>query len=255
MKKVIILDKKEGQSPLEALELFRSKNKEYQNSKMTYAGRLDPMASGLLLILVDEKIKEKEEFLSLNKEYYFEVLFGFASDTYDILGEVGDVSFSDIKKRELRSEIKEKLKNFNGKIYQKYPPFSSKTVKGKPLFAYARSGEKVERPKRLVEIKKLKLLKIRKINGKELLKEIKERIDTVNGDFRQEEIKLVWENVILEDRDYFLANLKIKCSTGAYVRDIANSLGEELGTLALAYRIKRTKIGKYKKNFIKRKMV
>lgn len=246
MKKVIILDKEEGQSPLEALELFRSKNKEYQKSKMTYAGRLDPMASGLLLILVDEKIKEKEEFLALGKEYNFEILFGFASDTYDILGEVRDVSFIDIKKRELRKKIKEKLKNFNGEISQKYPIYSSKTVKGKPLFSYARSGEKVERPKRLVKIKKLKLLKIKKINGKELLKDIQERIDKVNGDFRQGEIKLVWENVILEDRDYFLANFNIKCSSGTYVREIANSLGEELGVSALAYKIKRTKIGKYK---------
>lgn len=51
MKKVIILNKKEGETPLIALEYFRSKRKEYKDLKMTYAGRLDPMASGVLVVL------------------------------------------------------------------------------------------------------------------------------------------------------------------------------------------------------------
>ena len=68
MKKVIVLNKKEGQTPLQTLQLFRRKNKKYKDSKITYAGRLDPMASGLLLLLVDEKIKDKEVFLGLDKE-------------------------------------------------------------------------------------------------------------------------------------------------------------------------------------------
>src|SRR3989344_9613864 len=88
MKNIIVLNKKEGETPLEALENFRPRNKEYKDIKMTYAGRLDPMASGLLLVLVGKEIKNKEKYLALNKEYDFKILFGFATDTYDILGRV-----------------------------------------------------------------------------------------------------------------------------------------------------------------------
>jgi len=51
VKNILLLNKKEGETPLEALQAFRSKNKKYKGVKMTYAGRLDPMASGLLLVL------------------------------------------------------------------------------------------------------------------------------------------------------------------------------------------------------------
>ena len=81
MKKVIVLNKKEGETPLESLENFRAKNKKYQDVKMTYAGRLDPMASGVLLVLAGDETKNKEKYLNLDKEYEFEILFGFATDT------------------------------------------------------------------------------------------------------------------------------------------------------------------------------
>ena len=63
MKKVIVLNKKEGETPLEAMEAFRASNKQYKDFKMTYAGRLDPMASGLLLVLVGDEVKNKEKYL------------------------------------------------------------------------------------------------------------------------------------------------------------------------------------------------
>ena len=73
MKKVILLNKKEGETPLEALEVFRKRKtkqkKEYKDVKMTYAGRLDPMAEGLLIILTGEECKNKEKYLVLDKEY------------------------------------------------------------------------------------------------------------------------------------------------------------------------------------------
>ena len=59
MKKVLIFNKKEGETPLEVLDKFRAKNKIYQDIKMTYAGRLDPMASGILLVVAGEEIKKK----------------------------------------------------------------------------------------------------------------------------------------------------------------------------------------------------
>ena len=111
MKNIIILNKKEGETPLESLENFRSKNSKYFNLPMTYAGRLDPMASGLLLILAGEEVKNKEKYLNLEKEYEFEVLFGFSTDTHDILGKVISVRKVLAEKKEIEKEIKKHLKN------------------------------------------------------------------------------------------------------------------------------------------------
>jgi len=252
VKKVLVLNKKEGETPLETLESFRARHKEYKNEKMTYAGRLDPMASGLLLVLAGEKCKQKEKYLALNKEYEFEVLFGFATDTYDILGKVVSARqdlAEDLVEIVDEKEVKKQLKFFTGKFTQKYPAYSSKTVKGKALFAYARDGEEVETPEREVEVKSLKYLGIRKIKSEILLQNIEKRISKVDGDFRQKEILKIWQKKLTPDlkkeNTYHIAKFKIKCSSGTYVRSIANSLGEKIKTPALAFSIKRTKLGKW----------
>jgi len=252
LKKIIILNKKEGETPLEALESFRSKNKEYKDVKMTYAGRLDPMASGLLLILTGEETKNKDKYNKLDKEYEFEILFGFATDTYDVLGKVICVRQDLTQRKELEQEIKENLKYFEGKFIQTYPIYSSKTVRGKQLFEYARNGEAVELPSRDVNVKSLKFIKLRKINSKNLRNNVSKRISKVQGDFRQKEILKLWRKNLKFERGesllktYFICSFYVKCSSGTYIRSISNSLGEKIGIPALAFSIKRTKVGKYK---------
>jgi tRNA pseudouridine55 synthase len=247
VKKIVLINKKEGETPLEAVSLFRKKNKEYKEAKITYAGRLDPMAKGLLLLLVGDEVKNKEKYLSLDKEYEFEILFGFSTDTYDVLGKVLKKHNSAIHKIELEKKVKDSLKYFKGKFLQKYPIYSSKTVLGKPLFQYGRDGEKVDVPEREVLVKKISFIKLRKIKKEKLSNDLIKRISKVKGDFRQKEILLKWEKLLKETAlsDYFIASFKISCSSGTYVRGIANSLGERINTPALAYSIKRTKIGKY----------
>ena len=249
-KKIIIVNKKEGETPLEALEAFRAKNKEYKDLPITYAGRLDPMASGVLILLAGEEAKNKEKYLALDKEYEFEVLFGFATDTYDILGKVVSPQGQHLwgsEDRVLKKVILDNLKYFTGKFIQKYPPYSSKTVKGKPMFEYARESVAVEAPEREVNVKSLKLIKIKKITSKKLLENIEKRIQKVIGDFRQKEILKLWQNKLKNSPDTFpVASFKIKCGSGTYVRSIANSLGEKTLIPALAYSIKRTRVGKYK---------
>lgn len=245
IKKIIIVNKKEGETPLEALELFRAKHKEYKDLPITYAGRLDPMASGVLILLAGEETKHKEKYLALDKEYEFEVLLGFATDTYDILGEVTQISHGLFEG--LEKNIKSNLKYFTGKFTQKYPPYSSKTVKGKPMFEYSRENVAVEAPEREVNVKSLKLIKMRIIKSKKLLENIDKRIGKVKGDFRQKEIIKLWQkNLNHRETKYAMAYFKIKCGSGTYVRGIANSLGEKISIPALAYSIKRTRVGKYK---------
>ncbi|MBP6060753.1 MAG: hypothetical protein KA515_01980, partial [Candidatus Pacebacteria bacterium] len=113
IKKIVVVDKREGETPLSALERFRAKNKGYKDLPITYAGRLDPMASGVLVLLAGEKTKEKDKYLFLDKEYEFEVLFGFATDTYDILGKVISHK-SDLWLESFKKMILENLKYFTG---------------------------------------------------------------------------------------------------------------------------------------------
>jgi len=250
VKKIILLNKKEGETPLEALEVFRKRHKEYKDVKMTYAGRLDPIASGLLLVLAGEETKNKEKYLAFPKEYEFEVLFGFATDTYDMLGKINHSNILTnirMSKAELEKNVKQNLKYFTGKFQQEYPMYSSKTVAGKQLFAYARAGEEVDVPSREVNVNSLKLIKIKKISSKKLLENVEKRIKKVKGDFRQKEILKIWNNKLKNPKKFYLVKLKIKCSSGTYVRSIANGLGEKIGVPALAFSIKRTKIGKWRK--------
>lgn len=248
MKKVILINKKEGETPLQALENFRLKNKEYKSISMTYAGRLDPMASGVLLILAGEETKNKEKYLSLDKEYEFSVLFGFSTDTYDILGKIVDIKYFNISEIDLRKNIIQILPSFLGNRNQKYPIYSSKTVDGVPLFEYARKNKKVEIPNKEVIIKNLKLIKIKKINKEKLFYNIEKRINKLQGDFRQKEIVKIWNKKLSDKKSpeqFFVASFKIKCTSGTYVRSVSNEMGEKLGIPALAFSIKRTKIGRF----------
>lgn len=248
-KKIFLLNKKEGETPLGALDKFRRSNPKYKNAKMTYAGRLDPMASGLMLILAGEETKNKEKYLLLDKEYKFEILFGFATDTYDILGKVVHYDIlNNIIMKNLEKDIKKNLKFFTGKFMQSYPLYSSKTVKGKQLFKYGREGVDVELPTREVAVKELKFFGLRKINNKKLLANIEKKVGRVRGDFRQKEILKIWRKKLKnkDQKSFLIASFKIKCGSGTYVRAIAHSLGEKLGIPALAFSIKRIKIGNFR---------
>lgn len=231
MEKVLKLYKNLGETPLECLERFRADNPEYAIEKMTYAGRLDPMAEGLLIALVGDECKKKDEYLGLDKEYIFEVLFGIQTDTYDILGIpklTDDVSLIRANRRIVPEE-------FIGTRIQEYPPYSSRT------FQMARDGVDFEPLSKEIEIYNLEVLEERETKKEKLLSEILERIDLVKGDFRQEEIKEVWQELIArQDLAMFrVAKFKINCSSGTYVRSLANEMG------GIAYSIKRTRVGEF----------
>lgn len=243
MKKFYLINKKEGETPLQALEVFRRKNKNLKNAKLAYAGRLDPMAEGLLLVLAGEEVKNKEKYLALAKEYEFEILFRFATDTHDILGKVTHSNIlTNFGTKELEKKIKESLNYFTGKFQQKYPIYSSKNIKK------AMAGKRVKASSHEVFIKEFKFLKLKTINNKKLLDNISKRIKKIKGNFRQKEILTTWQKYLRTSKlIYPVASFKIKCSSGTYVRGIAHSLGAKMKIPALALSIKRTKIGKWGK--------
>ena len=246
MEKILNLYKKVGETPLERLERFRLENSEYKDVKMSYAGRLDPMADGVLLVLVGEECKNRQEYLELAKEYSFDVLWEIETDTYDILGKI--ISVSDFSSRIVSKEIS--LEKFKGKILQKYPPYSSKTIDGVPLFELARKNilAEDEIPTREVEIYELAKTGDFKISKKDLSKMIFDKISLVKGDFRQDEIKDGWEKFFAgADKDFFdISSFKIKASSGTYVRSLVNQMGDDSGCGAIALRITREKIEGFK---------
>lgn len=117
-----------GISPLDLINDFRKKNPKIKDEKMTYAGRLDPIAEGVLIVLNGKDVYEKERYLYLDKEYEAEILFGFETDTYDLLG----IPLRGRAQKEPEREGIEKiLRGFKGEISLPFPKFSSYKIKGK----------------------------------------------------------------------------------------------------------------------------
>ncbi|TSC69378.1 MAG: tRNA pseudouridine55 synthase [Parcubacteria group bacterium Gr01-1014_56] len=243
---VLNLYKQMGETPRERLERLRAQKPHYEHEVLSYAGRLDPMAEGVLLCLVGSANKRREMYLDMSKEYTLDVLFGFSTDTYDVLGRVMDIGgVSGIKP----SAIKKALNEFRGTVPMEYPPFSSKTVEGKALFEWARGGvlSAIVLPQRTVIIYDITLEGVYKVSEKELFEYIEDNVEKVQGDFRQEEIMRIWKRKLRRDgeREFPCATIKISCSSGTYARSIAHGLGVELGVPALALHIMRTKVGEY----------
>ena len=243
---VLNLYKKQGETPRECLERLRELNPRYLHEVLSYAGRLDPMAEGVLLCLVGRANKHRSNYLDLNKEYTLDVLFGFATDTYDILGRVMDAgSTKTVRRRSVAQGINE----FRGKREQEYPPFSSKTVEGRSLIEWARSGalSSIVLPQRSVTIYHIELKEMYRVDEKTLLSYIEQSVGLVQGDFRQEEILRTWQRYLKKSgmRLFPAATISVECSSGTYVRSIAHELGKQLGVPALALHILRTKVGEY----------
>lgn len=237
---VITIYKKLGETPLAALDRLRAEQSGYADVTLSYIGRLDPMAEGDMLVLVGEENKNREAYLGLDKEYECEVLFGLSTDTHDLLGLVQQLGEANISK----SEIETILLSFVGTRMQLYPAYSSKTVGGKALHEWAREGkmDEIEVPQKEIEIYAIELLDFRMITPVELLKIIHERIVLVSGDFRQAEILKKWQEILTSASVSFpVAKIRVVCSSGTYIRVLAEDIGRVLGVPAMAMSIKRTR--------------
>ena len=78
---IILWNKYDTETLAITLERFRMNNPEHQESKITYAGRLDPMAEGLLILLTDDDVHKKEEFIGLDKIYEVDFVLGVSTDS------------------------------------------------------------------------------------------------------------------------------------------------------------------------------
>ncbi len=244
-KLVVPVWKPTGWTPLKAAIEYKKINPDLSKLKISYAGRLDPMAEGILLLLVGEENKKRHEYEDLEKKYESEIIFGISTDSFDGLGLIEKIKFADIP----RERVEKCLASFTGKQKQKYPPYSSKTVSGKPLYWWARNKKlnEIKIPERSIEIYSIELLDFNEIDSETMVNEIIEKIRKVDGDFRQKEIIKNWKNFVKENknRNFLKIKIKISCSSGTYIRRIASDLGEKLGSVVFSFSIKRISVGKY----------
>lgn len=248
MAKILNLYKKLGETPLARVNRVKREYADLEERSLTYLGRLDPMAEGVLLVGVDVDEVTRGSVLGLEKEYEFSILCGMATDTHDVLGLVTEcVDRLSLVKLDMLKVV-EYLARQIGALEQRYPDYSSKPVDGKPLFSYARAGQSVERPTHQVVVHALSLVRIEECSGKEILNEISRRVKMVRGDFRQEAILGCWERTLgpLYDVQFPILTLKAKVSSGTYVRVMADEFGRAFGFPSLAYSIKRLSVGKYR---------
>lgn len=243
--KYILVDKPVGVTPFECVKAI--KLEKYKSTKIGYAGRLDPMASGLVLLLVGDENKLKHKYENLSKQYVVEILLGVSTDSQDLLG---IVQKSVSRKSFDKEKLDYALKSFVGMIEMEYPIYSSKRVFGKPLFYHAHSGNisKIAIPTKEICISGIKINFTSIVKVEDIFQKVERTIPNINGKFRQQEIMESWKSFNLKNKgkEFQIVNITVDSEAGAYMRWLAQKVGEKLQTPSLAYSILRTKIGEYK---------
>lgn len=146
-----LINKPKGEHSFKAVSVLRQV---LNIKKVGFAGTLDPLASGLLILATGKATKLLDYFHTLPKTYLAAIEFGKISDTYDLAGEI---QISRQAKEFSQSELTKKLKKFQGKQSQTVPAYSAKKVSGQKLHKLARAGKQVKLPQTKIEIYKLKI--------------------------------------------------------------------------------------------------
>jgi tRNA pseudouridine55 synthase len=152
MNGVLIIDKPAGLTSHDVVNRVR---RLLNQGSVGHLGTLDPMATGVLPLVIGNFTRLAQFYVSSEKTYEGTVRFGFCTDTYDAEGEPTSepkpVSLS-------REELEAAIDKFRGVIEQIPPPFSAKKVKGVPAYKLARKQKEVKLAPVQVEIKELEVL-------------------------------------------------------------------------------------------------
>ena len=151
MQGMILLDKPEGMTSFSAVSAVK---RIFGEKRVGHTGTLDPMATGVLPILLGRATRLCELMLTADKRYTAEVLLGVETDTLDITGNVISETDCDISVVEFESVCS----RFVGEYEQVPPMFSALKKDGVRLYDLARQGVEIEREARLVNIKKLDII-------------------------------------------------------------------------------------------------
>ena len=201
MNGLLVIDKPAGMTSHDVVGILRRITGE---RSIGHLGTLDPMATGVLPMLLGKYTRLAQYFSSAEKSYTGTIRFGFATDTYDAEGEPAS---SDLWPQLAQSLSLEKVRaaasRFHGEMQQMPPSYSAKKISGTPAYKLAREGKPVE----------LKAVTIRILN---------------------------FEIVSLQEAE---ATFAISISAGGYVRSVAHELGQDLSCGAHLSSLRRTQAG------------
>lgn len=175
--------------------------------KVGHAGTLDPLATGLLIVCTGKLTKKINEYMAKEKEYTGSITLGAITPTYDLESDPQDFKSVDGITEE---KIKAATSSFIGEIMQVPPAHSAIKVNGKRVYELARQGKEVKLEPRRVIIS---------------------AFDIVDINF---------ENI-----NHPVVNFRVVCSTGTYIRSLANDFGQLLGCGGYLSSLCRTRIGEF----------
>jgi tRNA pseudouridine55 synthase len=208
---VLVIDKPEGLTSHDVVARVR---KILGTRRVGHAGTLDPFATGVLVVCVNRATRLVQFLTGDDKEYVATMRLGFATDTGDLTGtpktpvtDAGNIT---------SDKLRETFTHFLGPIKQIPPMYSAKKVGGVKLYEMARRGEEIARAPIAVEIKKLELLKPADLDGQSLAE-----AQTARDEF----------------------SFRVVCSSGTYIRALAEEIGALLGVGAHLTRLRRTRSG------------
>ena len=144
---IVLLNKSKGISSFKAINKLKWIIK---SNKVGHAGTLDPIAEGLLIVMVNNATKFSDNLMKKDKEYFVELELGYETATYDTEGEVTEKYESEINIS--YEKIFEVINSFIGEIMQVPPMYSAIKINGEKLYELARKGIEVERQPRKVKI-------------------------------------------------------------------------------------------------------
>lgn len=203
---IFIIDKPKGVTSHDIV----SKMRRILNTKnVGHAGTLDPIATGVLPILVGKGTKISKYLIEHNKEYIATIQLGEKTDTGDSEGKCIDEKNVDTQNLS-EENVKIVLKSMIGKQKQIPPMYSAIKVKGKKLYEYAREGIEVKPESRDIEIYNIELINV-DINKK-------------------------------------IIEFKVNCSKGTYIRVLCEEIAEKLGTCGHMKELRRTMVDRFSIN-------
>ena len=148
---ILLVDKPKGMTSHDVVARLR---RVFKIKKIGHAGTLDPMATGLLLILVGKATKASQYLMSMDKEYAGTVKLGEVTDSQDADGEiVATTPVPDL----VEKDVAEVIKTFLGDQYQIPPMYSAKKINGQKLYKLARQGKEVKREPRIIHISRYEI--------------------------------------------------------------------------------------------------
>jgi tRNA pseudouridine55 synthase len=206
---LLVIDKPGGMTSHDVVDRLRRITRE---RSIGHLGTLDPMATGVLPLLMGKFTRLAQFFSAAEKSYDGAIRFGFSTDTYDAEGKPSGPDHSAEAARALTLDlVRVAATRFRGEILQMPPPFSAKKIEGKPAYKLAREGKPVELKPATIRIDSFEIVSI--------------DILSIGG----------------PEASFIMA-----ISSGGYVRSVAHELGRELGCGAHLSRLRRTRAGTFR---------